>query len=710
MKQLVSGTVDTQKNSYRSIGQVNAADDLELELEVKMNGKPIEFINPQAELLMKKADKNKVRQLKDIRYEDGKFRIKVDEQGVTYPGIVTNQLVINDEGRVSTCLFYFMVGTSLDKEILQSISKIETLEQLDEYVVTAFANLEEYEKRLIAGDSAIRKLNDDMIAAEKVRDAAEQKREEFKLLLESKLENGEFTGATGEQGPQGIQGERGPQGPQGERGLQGERGPQGEQGIQGPQGPKGDTPDMTAFEEKINAQYDKINTKVISVEERVQAIEENGVGGGNANIDDTTISKISTWSSKKIEDFVLTNDDVVWSTVQGENLSIEYTKEGYFREVEIWGNTLQNENNLEDIRHLGQLYVDESGQPILDGEGREQYKIEIESKNNIITTIFNNNITSDNFTFTSSSILDDGTLKISHSYNANVEFNNPITLKPSAMIYINILKVDALGSSYEFKIKNGETVLKKVYIEDINKEIIAKGSCKIVYTNNTSSNVTVTSIGAYFGNYYINEILVYDYYDNYLSGYKCYKTSILLPCQLSKVNDVSDRVYWDNTNNKYVVEKNIDSETPELIETNITEQLKIPCYINKTYLFVTGGVNGGIKCNAPIDGGQAIQSLTEENYTIRNDISTLSLENEELKEVNNTQDILIDTTMMATDEIFTMIEPILEIVPQNISLERGTSKMVDMYVAMVQRGLKTIEQVPERYREEVRRILAELEK
>ena len=262
MSQILTAIIDTQKASYRSIGQVNAADDLELELEVKMNGKPIEFINPECELLIKKADKNKVRQLKDIRYEDGKFRIKVDEQGVTYPGIVTNQLVINDEGRVSTCLFYFMVGTSLDKEILQSISKIETLEQLDEYVVTAFANLEEYEKRLIAGDSAIRKLNDDMIAAEKVRDAAEQKREEFKLLLESKLENGEFTGATGEQGPQGIQGERGPQGPQGERGLQGERGPQGEQGIQGPQGPKGDTPDMTAFEEKINAQYEHISTTV----------------------------------------------------------------------------------------------------------------------------------------------------------------------------------------------------------------------------------------------------------------------------------------------------------------------------------------------------------------------------------------------------------------------------------------------------------------
>lgn len=36
--------------------------------------------------------------------------------------------------------------------------------------------------------------------------------------------------------------------------------------------------------------------------------------------------------------------------------------------------------------------------------------------------------------------------------------------------------------------------------------------------------------------------------------------------------------------------------------------------------------------------------------------------------------------------------------------------MVELYVAMVQRGLKTIDQVPARYREDVRALLTELEK
>ena len=100
--------------------------------------------------------------------------------------------------------------------------------------------------------------------------------------------------------------------------------------------------------------------------------------------------------------------------------------------------------------------------------------------------------------------------------------------------------------------------------------------------------------------------------------------------------------------------------------------------------------------------------------TIEERVELLEDENKKIKEVNNTQDILIDTTMMATDEVYTMLEPILEMMPMTISIDGemkgGSSKMVDMYVAMVQRGLKTIEQVPARYREEVREILAKLEK
>lgn len=176
MVQLVQGIVDTQKNICRSIGRANAGDDLELELEVKMNEQPITFVNPICELLMKKSDNNKVRQTNGILYQDGKFKIKVDEQGVTCPGTVINQLIINDEGKISTCLFYFTVGASLEKEILQSISKVETLEQLDSYVVAAFSNLDEYEKRLTLLDSTMKTTNEEITINESERKANESER------------------------------------------------------------------------------------------------------------------------------------------------------------------------------------------------------------------------------------------------------------------------------------------------------------------------------------------------------------------------------------------------------------------------------------------------------------------------------------------------------------------------------------------------------
>ena len=84
-------------------------------------------------------------------------------------------------------------------------------------------------------------------------------------------------------------------------------------------------------------------------------------------------------------------------------------------------------------------------------------------------------------------------------------------------------------------------------------------------------------------------------------------------------------------------------------------------------------------------------------------VDTLSLRNRELEEVNEQQDELIDITMMATDEMYSMLEPLMEAVEPMGLLD--CSKMAQMYVAMVQRGIKKIEDVPRRYQEEVREVL-----
>lgn len=284
MAQLIKAVIDTQKNTYRSIGQVNAADDLELELEVKMNGQPIEFINPECELLIKKSDNNKVRQTKDIIYQDGRFKIKLDEQGVTYPGIVTCQLLTREDGRVSTCLFYFNVGTSLDREVLQSISKVDVLEELDKYVVQAFANLEEYEKRLDEALDKVTNGKDGTTFIPFVDDEGNISWSNDGGLTNPNTVNIKGPkGNVGAVGPQGPKGDTGPQGLPGIQGEQGETGPQGPRGEQGPQGLPGRdgvdgvTPDMTEFENKINEQYEDIVTKVEGFEEVINRLPSKNI-------------------------------------------------------------------------------------------------------------------------------------------------------------------------------------------------------------------------------------------------------------------------------------------------------------------------------------------------------------------------------------------------------------------------------------------------
>lgn len=549
---------------------------------------------------------------------------------------------------------------------------------------------------------------------------------------------------------------------------------------------------------KFDSQFDNIDIKVKEVDKRVEAIEENGVGGGNANIDDNTISKTSTWSSEKIENFVHTNDDVVWSTVQGENLSVDYTKEGYLREVEIWGNTIQNEEDLLNIQHLGELYVNEEGQPILDSEGKEQYKIEVESYNQ--KTLLSKIKTSVGFAYGGSiTKITELTGRFSLSVtnqDVKIHFPNSAELLGRDKWCYVVVKFDKDISDIKFKSleTRGYTIMQD------NRTLVFNG---FTYGGGVIDGIVINgSSGVILNeryNYEIIEFIATDKKSDFSlwDKYKTHKTTLLLPCQLMKVGDMADRLYWDSEKEKYVVEKNILKEifndatdfryvsektntvrfntrilitnpkkggtvicnllpsqevydtdyegidfhsnsrgeahlninknklseptvvglnnylvdnnmiiyyvttSPQLIETNITEQISLPCYKDKTHIFVTGGIDGSIKAKVPLDGGQAIQSLSARNVA-------LSLENEEIKEINATQDELIDISLCATDEMFMLLEPLLsEAVNLN---ERSVSKMVDLYVAMVMRGLKTIEQVPDRYREQVKELLSKLDK
>ena len=88
-----------------------------------------------------------------------------------------------------------------------------------------------------------------------------------------------------------------------------------------------------------------------------------------------------------------------------------------------------------------------------------------------------------------------------------------------------------------------------------------------------------------------------------------------------------------------------------------------------------------------------------ENYTEEIDEKYI---NPEFIEQN---ELTIDLLLYSIDEMYTSVEPLLGMIPMTIETENKVSKLVNFYVLMIKRDLKTIEEVPERFREEVNKLL-----
>lgn len=93
---------------------------------------------------------------------------------------------------------------------------------------------------------------------------------------------------------------------------------------------------------------------------------------------------------------------------------------------------------------------------------------------------------------------------------------------------------------------------------------------------------------------------------------------------------------------------------------------------------------------------------------------------EAITDSDEKHEALTDVMLCAIDEVFMMLDPLISISEEVVMsmenskqlgelLNKEVSKMVELYVVMVQRGLKTIEQVPARYREQVKALLADVE-
>lgn len=181
-------------------------------------------------------------------------------------------------------------------------------------IVTEEAARQDAERKRVAAEAARETAEGNREKAEAAReqktDAAVKRTDDLVKSIEGKLENGDFVGAQGPQGPQGPIGETGPQGAPG---AKGEKGDKGDTGATGPQGVPG-------------------------TDGADGAPGKDGRDGLDApQIDDTTISDATPWSSQHIVDMLCppmeeSGNPVVCYPVAGSKLGVkanwEPTQEG----------------------------------------------------------------------------------------------------------------------------------------------------------------------------------------------------------------------------------------------------------------------------------------------------------------------------------------------------------------------------------------------
>lgn len=218
----------------------------------------------------------------------------------------------------------------------------------------------------------------------------------------------------------------------------------------------------------------------------------------------------------------------------GEYVTLDDSMEGNLEEIEIFGNTIQDLNNLEDIQSVGDLYADENGYPILDSQGREQYKIDIIS---IGKNLLNEN-------------------RLMSGWGGN---------KPW---FIELGMSDNIITDYIPIKKNTNYVINKcfsyLWLYDETKNLIKEKINLRPGESFNTEDATYLILGRSIASININQSVykgtqleegnIRTEFQNYEEKRK----SILLPTQLQKVGNVKDKLYWDNNKHKYIIEKNID--------------------------------------------------------------------------------------------------------------------------------------------------------
>ena len=307
-------------------------------------------------------------------------------------------------------------------------------------------------------------------------------------------------------------------------------------------------------------------------------------------------------------------------------LTINNTIDGAIQDIEIKGNTVQDPDNLADIKSVGVLQEDGT------------YKMSILScgKN-----LFDGNKFTPREAINQYSYID-GILTMSCDGQAyrRVDYILPNTLVHGKR-YILTANVKALeyssgytpGQNFGYGYYNGGSADYYGYFD------ASSNTTKLEFVYNEQgenvigfhNEVKEGLIKLQWSNIQLEEGTVATTYEPY-QGNKC---DILLPCQLEKVGDVSDRLYYDDVEKAWCIEKKAKPKVEENVIVNkqdkiekivlpLDVQIQLNSFFGTTHVYMESGeVEGTIKCKIPKSLGATVQSLNNKTDILSDRIEAI---------------------------------------------------------------------------------------
>ena len=239
--------------------------------------------------------------------------------------------------------------------------------------------------------------------------------------------------------------------------------------------------------------------------------------------------------------------------------------------VRVYEGDIPNIENLYNydlsyIQSVGDLYVDENGEAILDEEGNEQYKLEIDCSNDLICDftkyeyspkrLWNGKL--ENHIVKSANVLKN---EVQFQMDGNAQGVSILGVKANVLgVYTIRFKYNS--SDYRPFIRMN-SMKKGAFVEQPTTTIKTdeEGYCYAEFSLSKEFDELRFTLGintckdASFTHSFSDVVI-------YLgTGLKIVpqsnKTTILMPCKLMKVSDGRDRLFWDVSKNKFIVEKNV---------------------------------------------------------------------------------------------------------------------------------------------------------